>query len=106
MDGAATMTEIRQTFRTPLRILVPKILKSRDAWKAKSDRRKKQLKSAQITIRDLKLSREHWKQTAEALQEQVRQLQEQLQQSRTELAQMHIELEEVKKKYPLPHYRP
>ena len=98
MDGAATMTEIRQTFRTPLRILVPKILKSRDAWKAKSDRRKAQLKSAQIKIRDLTLSRTRWKQAAESAQEQVHPLQEQLQQSRTELAQLRLELEEAKKK--------
>ena len=87
MDGASTMTEIRQSFRTPLRILVPKILKSRDAWKAKSDRRKSQLKSAQIKVRDLTLSREHWRQTAEASQEQVREIREQLQQSQNELAQ-------------------
>ena len=98
MDGAATMTEIRQTFRTPLRILVPKILKSRDDWKAKSDRRKVKLKSAQIKIRDVTLSRDRWRRLAESAQEQVRSLQEQLQQSRAELAPMRLELEEAKKK--------
>jgi len=98
MDGAATMTEIRQTFRTPLRILVPKILKSRDDWKAKSDRRKVKLKSAQIKIRDVTLSRERWRRLAESAQEQVRSLQEQLQQSQAELAPMRLELEEAKKK--------
>jgi len=98
MDGAATMTEIRQTFRTPLRILVPKILKSRDDWKAKSDRRKVKLKSAQIKIRDVTLSRERWRQLAESAQEEVRSLQEQLQQSQAELAPMRLELEEAKKK--------
>jgi len=101
MDGAATMTEIRQTFRTPLRILVPKILKSRDDWKAKSDRRKAHLKSAQIKIRDLTLSREHWKEEARGTQEQVRQLHEQLQQSQRELAEARAaltELQEAKKK--------
>jgi len=101
MDGVSTMTEIRQTFRTPMRILVPKILKSRDAWKAKSDRRKTQLKSAQIKIRDLTLSREHWRQTAEAAQEEARELREQLQQSQNELAQTHAaltDLQEAKKK--------
>jgi hypothetical protein len=101
MDGASTMTEIRQSFRTPLRILVPKILKSRDAWKAKSDRRKAQLKSAQIKVRDLTLSREHWRQTAEASQEQVREIREQLQQSQNELAQTRaalVDLQETKKK--------
>jgi hypothetical protein len=100
MDGVSTMTEIRQTFRTPLRILVPKILKSRDGWKAKSDRRKGQLKTAQIKVRDLTLSREHWKQTTEAAQEKVRELQEQLQQSQNELAQTRAalaDLQEAKK---------
>ena len=62
MDGSpATMTEIRKHFRTPLRILVPKLLKSRDDWKAKSDARKAQLKSAKITLRDLRASRELWR---------------------------------------------
>ena len=62
MDGSpATMTEIRKQFRTPLRILVPKLLKSRDDWKAKSDARKAQLKSAKITLRDLRASRELWR---------------------------------------------
>jgi chromosome segregation ATPase len=101
MDGVSTMTEIRQTFRTPLRILVPKILKSRDDWKAKSDRRKVQLKSSQIKVRDLTLSREHWRQTAEAAQEEVRELREQLQQSQNELAQTRAaltDLQEAKKK--------
>ena len=67
MDGSpATMTEIRKHFRTPLRILVPKLLKSRDDWKAKSDARKAQLKSAKITLRDLRASRELWRGRAEA----------------------------------------
>jgi len=98
MDGATTMTEIRQTFRTPLRILVPKIFKSRDAWKAKSDHRKAKLKSAQITIRDLTLSRERWKQSAGSAQEQIRQLQEQLQECQAERDQLRNELDEAKKK--------
>jgi chromosome segregation ATPase len=101
MDGACTMTEIRENFRTPLRILVPKILKSRDAWKAKSDRRKAELKSAQIKIRDLTLSRERWRQAAQTAQEQVRELQMQLQQSQNELARTRaalVDLQEAKKK--------
>ena len=98
MDGAATMSEIREKFRTPLRILVPKIFKSRDDWRAKSDRRKVQLKSAQIKIRDLTLSRERWKNTGGAAQERIRELEDQLQQSRNESAQLRVELEEAKKK--------
>jgi chromosome segregation ATPase len=101
MDGACTMTEIRENFRTPLRILVPKILKSRDAWKAKSDHRKAELRSAQIKIRDLTLSRERWRQAAQTAQEQVRELQKQLLQSQNELTQTRaalVNLQEAKKK--------
>ena len=78
MDGCTTMSEIRENFRTPLRILVPKLLKSRDDWKAKSHQRKAQLKSAQVKIRDLSASRERWRQQAVQLQEQNQQLQERL----------------------------
>ena len=68
MDGtASTMTAIRKQFRTPMRILLPKILKSRDDWKAKSDARKAHLKAAKVTIRDLRASREYWRRrTAQA----------------------------------------
>jgi hypothetical protein len=78
MDGTATMSEIRQTFHTPIRILLPKLLKSRDDWKAKSHERKAHLKSAQIKIRDLSASRDKWRERTEQLQEQNDQLQERL----------------------------
>jgi len=81
MDGTRTMTEIRNTFRTPLRILVPKLLQSRDDWKAKSDTRKAELRSAKVTIRDLTASRELWRQRAETHADDNRQLREQLQQA-------------------------
>jgi hypothetical protein len=79
MDGTRTMTEIRKTFRTPLRILVPKLLKSRDDWKAKSDTRKAKLRAAKVTIRDLTTSRELWRQRAETFAHDNQQLREQLQ---------------------------
>jgi chromosome segregation ATPase len=72
------MSEIVESFRTPVRILLPKLLKSRDDWKAKSHRRKAQLKSAKVKIRDLSVSRDRWRQRTELLQEQNRQLQERL----------------------------
>ena len=75
MDGAATMSEIRQTFQTPIRILLPKLLKSRDEWKAKSHNRKAQLKAAKIKIRDLSASRDMWRERTEQLQEQTQQIQ-------------------------------
>ena len=86
MDGNATMSEIRETFRTPVRILLPKLLKSRNGWKAKSARRKAELKAAKIKIRDCSASRDRWRQQTEQLQEETRQLRE-----RAELAERELE---------------
>ena len=36
MEGNVTLSKIRESFRTPVRILLPKLLKSRNGWKAKS----------------------------------------------------------------------
>jgi hypothetical protein len=84
MDGTATMSEIRQTFSTPVRILLPKLLKSRNDWKAKSHQRKAELKSAKIKCRDLSASRAKWRQRTEQLQEENRQLQERLERAECE----------------------
>lgn len=101
MDGTATMSEIRQNFRTPVHILLPKVFQSRDAWKAKSDQRKAKWKAAQITIRDLTASRAMWRERAEHFEEHNRQLQEQLQRTQSELEQTQAaltSLEQAKKK--------
>ena len=101
MDGNATMSEIRETFRTPIRILLPKLLKSRNGWKAKSDRRKAELKAAKIKIRDCSASRDRWRQKTEQLQEETRQLRERAEQAESELAKTRAalaQLEDAKKK--------
>jgi len=95
MDGSATMSEIRQNFRTPVRILLPKLLKSRNDWKAKSDRRKAQLKAAKIKIRDCSASRDMWRQRTEQLQEENRQLQERLQRNERDLEQTRAALTQL-----------
>jgi hypothetical protein len=96
MDGATATT---RTFQTPTRILIPKLLKSRDGWKAKATERKKRLKAARIRNRDLEASRKVWRQRAEAAEEQVATLQTSAQQ---ELAALRAEnermREELKKK--------
>jgi hypothetical protein len=97
MDGAATMSEIREKYRTPTRILLPKLLKSRDDWKAKSDARKVKLKAAQVKIRDLTASREFWRQRAEQPQTLNGQLQEQLQQALRDRDEARAEVEDLKK---------
>jgi chromosome segregation ATPase len=96
MDGTATMTEIRQTFGTPVRILLPKLLKSRNDWKAKSHQRKAELKSAKIKIRDVSASRARWRQRTEQLQEGNQQLQEENQQLQNRLACVERERNEAR----------
>ena len=92
MDGTATMSEIRRTFRTPVRILLPKLLKSRNDWKTKSDERKAKLKSAQTKIRDLSASRAMWRERAEHFEEDNRQLRERAERAERELEQTRAAL--------------
>lgn len=65
---------ILPAFRTPPRILIPKLVRSRDAWKAKATTRKTQRKALEIRVRDLEASRDLHRQRAEQLQERVTQL--------------------------------
>ena len=65
-------------FRTPPRILIPKLVRSRDAWKAKATDRKAQRKALAIRVRDLEASRDLHRQRAEQLRERVTQLEAQL----------------------------
>lgn len=98
MDGTATMSEIRRTFSTPVRILLPKLLKSRNDWKAKSHRRKAELKAATIKIRDLSASRDLWRQRTERLHEESRALQERLERAERERDAALVQLEDAQKK--------
>jgi chromosome segregation ATPase len=84
MDGSTTATPRLRDYRTPVSILVPKLVQSRDNWKAKSDRRKHQLKLANLTIRDLTLSRDSWREKYKQLQQQNHDLQQQLEQTQSE----------------------
>ena len=77
MDGLTAPITGRRSYRTPVSILVPKLVQSRDNWKAKSDRRKHQLKLAKLTIRDLSLSRDSWREKYQQLQQQNHNLQRQ-----------------------------
>lgn len=83
------------SFRTPSRILLPKLLRSRDGWKRKAGERKRRLKAAQVKVRDLQISREHWKERTEAAQRECEQLREQLRESQAEVARLR---EDAKKK--------
>lgn len=74
------------SFRTPPRILIPKLVRSRDAWKAKATARKVQRKTLEIRVRDLEASRELHRQRAEQLLLQTHQLQLQLDSARAAAA--------------------
>jgi hypothetical protein len=78
MDSATSTPSPVASFRTPPRILIPKLLKSRDGWKARAAARKKASKALKIKARDLTLSRDTWKERALAAEQKQRDLQDQL----------------------------
>jgi len=101
MDGATPTTLV---FQTPARILIPKLVKSRDGWKTKANERKKKLKAARIRIRDLGNSRDLWKDKASSVAQRNGELERQLEQARHDLAASRVEnahlRDELKKKAP------
>jgi chromosome segregation ATPase len=92
MDGSTPETT---TFRTPQRILIPKLLTSRAGWKAKAGERKRQLKAARIRSRDLETSRTRWRERATAAEQQVADLRSQLQQAQQQLAETQAAAEHL-----------
>lgn len=96
MDGTATWSELRAAFRTPLRLLLPKLLKSRNDWKAKSHQRQRQLKAAKVKIRDLTASRDHWRRHTEQLQQDNRHWQQRLEQAERLQRAAQAELQQLK----------
>jgi hypothetical protein len=83
-------------FRTPPRILIPKLVESRDKWKEKAGQRKRQLKAAQIRTRDLSTSRALWKDRAVAAEQQVQDLQRQLQEAQRLLELSRSDIAELR----------
>ena len=65
------------TFRTPPRILIPKLLRSRDAWKIKATKRKAERNTLQIRVRELTANRDHHRVRADELQLRLDELQQQ-----------------------------
>ena len=70
-------------FRTPPRILIPKLVRSRDAWKVKATNRKAQRKALEIRVRDLEASRDLHRRHAEQLQQRITRLEVELAARRT-----------------------
>jgi len=87
-----TASEIINSFRTPTRILLPKLLVSRDGWKGKAAERKRKLKAAEIKNRDLEASRQLWKERAAESQRECAQLREQLRLSQQQLDEAQAEV--------------
>lgn len=100
MDGA---TLDRPTFRTPARILIPKLVASREGWKCKAGERKRRLKAARIRIRDLEASRQRWHDRADEAERKADELGQQLEQTQQALVAAQAEAErlrdELKKKW-------
>jgi chromosome segregation ATPase len=95
MDGSATPTHPLPSFRSPPRILIPKLVRSRDRWKAKAAQRKRDLKAAQIRTRDLASSRQRWKARALGAEQQLQDLQRQLQDTQRLLEQARAEIDQL-----------
>jgi chromosome segregation ATPase len=93
MDGTAGSSH---TFLTPPRILVPKLVDSRDGWKVKATQRKKKLKAAHIRIRDLNMSREGWKQKTNDAENRIAELERQLAQAQQDAATSRDENEQLR----------
>ena len=83
-------------FQTPPRILIPKLVKSRDGWKLKANQRKRKLKSAKVRVRDLEASRDAWRTRAQAAELQVRQTQAQSAKSEQALIAAQAEVEQLR----------
>jgi len=86
MDSSAETTPASD-FLTPPRILIPKLVLSRDQWKAKATARKRQYRKEKIHSRDLEHSRQRWKDRALAAEQKVQQLQQQCQCAEADLAE-------------------
>jgi hypothetical protein len=75
-------------FQTPPRILIPKLVRSRDAWKDKATQRKRQNKALQIRVRDLTASRLRHRQRADQLAQELAQLRLRLEHTQQQRAQV------------------
>lgn len=91
MDSPATTTPASD-FRTPPRILIPNLARSRDQWKAKATARKLQYRKEKIHSRDLEHSRQRWKERAVAAEQKLQELQQHLQRTQADLAEVRSRL--------------
>ena len=95
MDGPAEEMVSASDFRTPPRILIPKLVRSRDRWKAKASERKRQYRKEQIRSRDLSLSRQRWKGRALDAARELQDLRLQHQRAEADLAQARSQIAQL-----------
>jgi len=88
MDGVGIES---RRFRSPARVLIPKLVTGRERWKAKAGERKRRLKSAQIRLRDLEGSRELWRERAELAERRLAELERAATAASAELAAVRDE---------------
>ena len=98
-------------FRSPPRIIIPRLEKSRDQWKAKTAAANAKLHQRGIRIRDLDLSRDYWKAIALAAKQNLSEAEEQLRDTREGLADAlarvaRLEEDAKKSNHPLYCVRP
>jgi len=96
MDGAIVNRVNGTTFRTPARILIPKLVVSRDGWKRKAGERKRRLKAARIRNRDLQASRDRWRERALEAESQAAAMRSQLEQAQQECAAARAEADQLR----------
>jgi hypothetical protein len=82
-------------FLTPPRILIPKLARSRDQWKAKAHTRNQQYRKEKIHSRDLEISRRRWKERAVLAEQKLQELQHQHQQTEADLAQARAHIAQI-----------
>jgi hypothetical protein len=90
-----TATTPASAFRTPPRILIPKLARSRDRWKAKATARKCQYRKEKIHSRDLEISRQRWKERAGDAAQQLQELQQQLQRAEADLVEARSQIAQL-----------
>jgi hypothetical protein len=88
-------TPAASDFRTPPRILIPKLVRSRDQWKAKAAERKRQYRKEQIRSRDLALSRGNWKERALAAEQKLQEQQLKLDRAEADLVEARSQIAQL-----------
>ena len=92
MSTDAATVDSTQTFLTPARILIPKLVRSRDGWKKRAGERKRQAKSLAVRVRDLESSRTNWKERARRAEVELQQVQRQLCDTQTAVESLRQEV--------------